>query len=157
MHKHSGQEKIAAVHEALTKNSSLYDIAKRNNMSLNLLKRYLAVYRGYGEVGLLCPPKLNIDFKIRVTEWTIENDANEFEVAEYFGYTGFNNIDRWKELYLKHGADGWKPKKTYKKPQNKNNQMKKVERLENKVQELEAENRRLSIMTAALKLIASRD
>lgn len=75
MHKHSGQEKIAAVHEALAKNSSLHDIAKRNNMSITLLKKYIAVHRGYGEVGLLCPQKVDTSFKIRVTEWAIEKQC----------------------------------------------------------------------------------
>ncbi|GAK30794.1 hypothetical protein WOSG25_050660 [Weissella oryzae SG25] len=153
MTKHSGQEKKDVVHEYLEHHSTLTSLSKKHHISTELIKLYVAVYKGHGDIGLICPPKITPSLRLKITEWAIENDASSEKIAEYFGYTGFGTVSKWKAKYHKDGTDGLMRKQIgIKKEIMKSN---KQVFQSNEVTKLKVENTRLKIQNEALKLLAS--
>lgn len=153
MQKHSAQEKLDVVHEYLENQSTLTSLSKKHRMSVELIKLYVAVHKGRGDIGLLCPPKITPALRLQITEWSIQNDATPEEIAEYFGYTGFGTVYKWKKMYEKDGPLGLIRKNSGVKKENMKSNKNFFQ--SNELTKLKVENTRLRIQNEALKLLAS--
>ncbi|USS87277.1 helix-turn-helix domain-containing protein [Fructilactobacillus hinvesii] len=125
-----------------------------HRMALSML---INGFRTFGSDVLFNPPKVNAEFRIKLTEWKIRNNASYTQVAEKFGYLGLFQISQWEKIYRQNGPNGLLSLKKGRKPKmtkpKKNHQELTPE--QNKIRQLEQENLELRIKNKALKLLAS--
>lgn len=150
--------KLKAVIEYLNGSDSLAFVAKKYGFVRINFQMLVSAYRRHGKDVLMNPPIVTADFRIKVAEWMLINNASYTQTAAEFGYLGIAQMHQWREIYRIQGPNGLlsltkgqKSKMTKKK--SKNEQQLTPE--QNRIKQLEAENLELRIKSEALKLLAS--
>lgn len=159
MTKITKQIKLQALLEYFNGLGSIGGIAQKYRINKRVFRMLVAAYATHGTNILFNPPKITAEFRIKIAQWAIENDASYTQVAAKFGYTGMFQIYKWKEIYRNEGPNGLLSITKGRKPKmdrKKNNKTKKsTSSVEERLKKLEAENLELRIKNEALKLLAS--
>ena len=170
MAKHSLELKTKIVTEYLEGKSSLKTISQKYNVDDSQISVWVNNYRNFGLNGLKRSRKnksYSVEFKLEVLTHYESSEMSYREVANKFGINNPSMIANWRKSYEIDGIDGLsnnqgRPKKvntSNKKPKIKdektNSSSISLEDAKKKIQELEHENRMLTIKNEYLELLRS--
>ena len=153
MTKYKVQERLAAV-QAVEMGEGIASVAKRFQMSADVVSRSLRLYEKHGEGGLQSHTyNWTAKEKYQVLEYMHANHLSCKETGIHFGISGSSTIWQWERSYLENGIEGLEDKKKGRKPRPKPPKTREEELL-NRIQYLEAENEYLKKLNA---LVAERE
>lgn len=159
--KYNYEFKLRCVQEVLKNNYSIRSVAKENNFTESNLRKWINLYKHYGNEGLL--PKMNqyysIDFKLKVLKKIQKKSLSLIEACFVFNIPSESVIKQWQTNYQKHGVSGLeaKPKgrpitMTFKRAKKKSNKpLTREEELLLEIESLRCENALLKKFNALVQ------
>lgn len=156
MTKYTISERLAAV-RAVEEGESITDVAKRFQMSEEIISRSARLFRKYGQAGLTSRSyNWTADQKYQVLRYMYENHLSCSEAGIQFGISGSSTVWEWERRYLEDGISGLEGKKKGRRPR-----IRKAKPPLTREEELLAENEYLRAENAYLKklnvLVAERE
>jgi transposase len=152
MTKYSLEIKLAAVNAYLDGVESFKDTAKKYNVNMTMLKKWVAKFRAHGLAAFQKQKtytNYSVEFKMDVLNYINEMGASIEETTLAFNIPASTTVENWKYLFETQGIDALQPKakgRPFMKKESKKNQP--IEGLE---EALRAENERLRMENAYLK------
>jgi transposase len=156
MTKYTVEERLAAV-QAVEEGESIISVAKRIQMSEEVLRLSAGLFRIYGQAGLKSRCyNWTADQKYQVLSFMYENHLSCKETSIQFGISGSSTVWKWERRYLEDGICGLEDKKKGRRPRTR-----KPKPPLTREEELLAENEYLRAENAYLKklnaLVAERE
>ncbi|MCM3655463.1 IS3 family transposase [Metabacillus litoralis] len=152
MTKYSLETKLAAVNAYLDGVESFKDTAKKYNVNMTMLKKWVAKFRAHGLASLQKKYKnYSIEFKMDVLNYINEMGASIEETTLIFNIPASTTVENWKYLFETQGIDALQPKAKghpFMKKESRKNQP-----IEGSEEALRAENERLRMENAYLKKV----
>jgi transposase len=149
-------ERLAAVLE-VEDGEMISTVAKKYQISPQVINRSIGLYREHGETGLSSRGrKYSVEERFQIIEYMHKNHLSYKDTGIQFGISGSNTVWDWEHKYLENGINGLENKKNSKKPRLQKPKPPKTreEELLDRIQYLEAENEYLKKMNA---LVAERE
>jgi transposase len=116
MTKYKEPDRIAAA-QAVERGESITSVAKRLQMSPEVVSRSLRLYQEHGQEGLQSHTyNWTAEQKYQVIQYMRENHLSCQETGIQFGISGSSTIWQWEQRYLKNGIEGLENKKKGRKP-----------------------------------------
>jgi len=156
MTKYKVTDRLAAI-QAVEAGESIASVAKRFQMSANVVSRSLMLYQEHGQEGLQSQTyNWTAEEKYQVLQYMHENNLSCQETGIQFRISGSSTIWQWERRYLENGIEGLEVKKKGRKPRIPKPKPPKTreEELLDRIQYLEAENEYLKKLNA---LVAERE
>jgi transposase len=149
-------ERLAAV-QAVEEGESISSVARRCQMSEQVVSRSVRLYRQHGLTGLSSRTyHWTAEQKYRVLRYMHENHLSCKETSIQFGISGSNTVWKWERRYVEDGISGLENKKKGRRPRRQ-----KPKPPLTREEELLAENEYLRAENAYLKklnaLVAERE
>jgi transposase len=156
MTKFTVKERLEAI-KAVEGGESITCVAKRCQMSREVLSRSIGLYREHGQAGLTSRSyNWTADQKYQVLSYMHENHLSCSEAGIQFGISGSSTVWEWERRYLEDGIGGLEDKKKGRRPR-----IRKPKPPLTREEELLAENEYLRAENAYLKklnaLVAERE
>ena len=162
MAKYSYELKKKIVEEYLNGNASHKILAKKYQIGESQIRRWVNNYKHFGDEGLMRSRnnrEYSVEFKLEAITRYETSECSYQQLAFELGMTNPSMIAKWRSQYRKEGIEGLRPHKRGRPVTKKNDRhqtpktSKKSEpldasareALENRIKELEAENRNLII------------
>ena len=162
MAKYSYELKKKIVEEYLCGKTSYQALAMKYQIEKSVLRLWISNYKNYGDEGLMRSRNnraYSVEFKLEAITRYETSECSYRQLALELGLTNPSMIVNWRRQYREKGIEGLLPHKRGKPVTKKNdhNQPPKTvkksesidastrEELENRIKELEAENRKLTI------------
>ena len=150
------KERLAAVLE-VEAGQMVSTVAKKYQISPQVINRSIGLYREHGEKGLSSRGrKYSSEERFQIIEFMRKNHLSYKDTSIQFGISGSNTVWDWEHKYLKNGINGLENKKNSRKPRIQKPKPPKTreEELLDRIQYLEAENEYLKKLNA---LVAERE
>ena len=159
MAKYSYELKKKIVEEYLSGKTSYSVLEDKYQMDESLIKNWVNNYKHFGDEGLMRSRNnraYSVEFKLEAITRYETSECNYLQLALELGLTNPSIIANWRRKYREEGLEGLLPHKRGK-PVTKKNDRKQTpkksepidgstrEALENRIKELESENRKLTI------------
>jgi transposase len=156
MTKFTVKERLEAI-KAVEEGESITSVAKRCQMSKQVISRSIGLYREHGQAGLTSRSyNWAADQKYQVLSYMHENHLPCNETSIQFGISGSSTVWEWERRYLEDGISGLEDKKKGRRPRTR-----KPKPPLTREEELLAENEYLRAENAYLKklnaLVAERE
>ena len=162
MAKYSYELKKKIVEEYLCGKTSYQALAMKYQIEKSVLRLWISNYKNYGDEGLMRSRNnraYSVEFKLEAIKRYETSECSYRQLALELGLTNPSMIVNWRRQYREKGIEGLLPHKRGRPVTKKNdhNQPPKTvkksesidtstrEELENRIKELEAENRKLTI------------
>jgi transposase len=150
MTKYSSETKLTAVHAYLNGVESFKTIAQKHNVSISMLKKWVAKFREHGLTAFQQSyTKYSIEFKMDVINYIKETGASTEAASAVFNIPSFSTVWNWLHLFETQEIDALQPKKKGRLSMKK--ETKKSPLVEGTEEALRAENERLRMENAYLK------
>jgi transposase len=156
MTKYNVEDRLAAV-IAVEKGESISEVARRYQMSQQVISRSLGLYRQHGKAGLSSRGTIwSIEQKYQILKYMHENHLSCKETSIKFGISGSGTVWEWERRYLENGINGLENKKKDRRPRTKKPKqpLTREEELLAEIEYLRAENAYLKKLNA---LVAERE
>lgn len=161
MTKYSYEFKRKLVDEYLKGKSSYRQLEKKYGINNSQIIKWVNNFKEFGDEGLKRSRnnrKYSVEFKLEAITRYETTELSYQELAIELGMTNYSLIANWRRQYKENGIDGLRSKKRGRPMKNKTNKtqdsphlkqdtmsLETREQLENRIKELEAENRQLTI------------
>ena len=172
MAKYSYELKKKIVEEYLSGKSSYLVLEDKYQIAYSQIRRWVNNYKHFGDEGLMRSRNkrsYSVEFKLEAIKRYETSECSYQQLALELGLTNPSMIVNWRRKYLEEGVEGLLPHKRGRPVTKKNdrNQVPKPstkkepldastrEALENRIKELEAENRKLTIQKMYLEQLRS--
>ena len=172
MAKYSYELKKKIVEEYLNGNASYKILAKKYQISVSQIERWVNNYKYFGDEGLMRSRNnraYSVEFKLEAITRYERSECSYQQLALELGLTNPSIIANWRRQYREEGVVGLRPHKrgrpVTKKDDHKQRPKSSMknepldpstrEALENRIKELEAENRKLTIQKMYLEQLRS--
>ena len=160
MAKYSFEFKLQLVKEYENGHEGLRTVAKRHGIHHHNLEKWVAIYRQYGEDGLVRRRQAqtySFEYKLHVVELYLSSELSYQELALQVGMTNPAQIARWVMDYRTAGPEALKPRKRgRKRTVDKEKSIREIEEgdsdeQKNLLKQLQEENLKLRIENTFLK------
>jgi len=156
MAKITEKERLAAVLE-VEAGETISAVAKKYQISPQVINRSMGLYREHGEKGLSSRGrKYKAEEKLQIIDYMHKNHLSYKDAGIQFGISGSNTVWDWEHKYLENGIKGLEGKKKDRKSRVEKTKPPKTREQEllDRIHYLEAENEYLKKLNA---LVAERE